>query len=146
MKKSLLSRRTCLLLASILGVITTANTVTAQSTVAGPGTQPETVSKSEETFLAGTFSGDDIELKLDSKGRFVLSGGVVEKTLHGSWTLEKAGLHTLLRLSVDKKGEDDWQFGVRSKNTLQSVDGGKLKLLDRPLNIKEDAGVLTRIK
>ncbi|WP_153045704.1 hypothetical protein [Advenella sp. S44] len=122
------------------------NTVNAQSTSRGADAHRDKVSKSEETFLAGIFSGDDIELKLDSKGRFVLSGDALEKTLHGNWTLEKSGLHTLLRLKADNNSEQDWLFGLRSNNTLQSVDGGKLKQLDRPLNINEDVGVLTRVK
>src|SRR5690606_17159418 len=121
-----------------------AASVGAPSVTAGAG--QGTVAKSEETFLAGTFSGDDIELKLDAKGRFVLSGGAVGKALRGNWTLEKSGLHTLLRLSTDKKSEDDWLFGVRSGNTLQAVDEGKLHVLDRPLDINADAGVLTRAK
>ena len=124
----------------------TVNANTLVKPLAAAGTDSGSIAKSEETFLAGTYSGDDIELMLDAKGRFVLGGSAVGKSLHGNWTMEKSGLHTLLRLSVDKKNEDDWLFGVRSRNTLQAVDEGKLKVLDKPLDSNEDAGVLTRVK
>ncbi len=143
MKTIILFRAIFLVCLGTLGP--TVNAATAVAPSAAAATEPG-IAKSEETFLAGTFSGDDIELKLDPKGRFVLSGGAVGKSLHGNWTMEKSGLHTLLRLSADKKNEDDWLFGVRSRNTLQAVSEGKLKVLDRPLDINEDAGVLTRVK
>ncbi|WP_193089064.1 hypothetical protein [Advenella sp. FME57] len=144
MKITNLTRTVILVCLGIFGSMVNANTLVTPSAAAG--TDPGPIAKSEETFLAGTFSGDDIELKLDAKGRFVLSGGAVGKSLHGNWTMEKSGLHTLLRLSVDKKNEDDWLFGIRSRNTLQAVNEGKLKVLDRPLDINEDSGVLTRVK
>lgn len=143
-KRIILIRVSFLVCLGTFGLTVNAATAVAPSTAAGNA--PSTSAKSEETFLTGTFSGDDIELKLDPKGRFVLSGGAVGKSLHGNWTMEKSGLHTLLRLSADKKNEEDWLFGVRSRNTLQAVDEGKLKVLDRPLDINEDAGVLTRVK
>lgn len=96
-------------------------------------------------FPAGTFTGDDIRLKLDSQGKYTLSGGAVETTVRGTWSVEKNGKHTLLRLTPNKN-EDDWVFGVRSKSTLQLVDEEKLGVLDRPLDIYEDAGILTREK
>ena len=143
MKRTILIRVSFLVCLGTFCLTVNAATAVAPSTAAA--SQPG-IAKSEETFLTGTFSGDDIELKLDPKGRFVLSGGAVGKSLHGNWTMEKSGLHTLLRLSADKKNEEDWLFGVRSRNTLQAVDEGKLKVLDRPLDINEDAGVLTRVK
>ncbi len=94
-------------------------------------------------FPAGTFTGDDIRLKLESQGKYTLSGGAVEATVRGTWSVEKKGTYTLLRLTPTKK-EDDWVFGVRSKSTLQLVDEEKLEALDRPLNIYEDVGILTR--
>lgn len=143
MKRTILIRVSFLVCLGTFCLTVNAATAVAPSTAAA--SQPG-IAKSEETFLTGTFSGDDIELKLDPKGRFVLSGDAVGKSLHGNWTIEKSGLHTLLRLSADKKNEEDWLFGVRSRNTLQAVDQEKLKVLDRPLDINEDAGVLTRIK
>jgi hypothetical protein len=52
----------------------------------------------------------------------------------------------LQALISNNKKDDDWLFGVRSKDTLQSVDEDKLNVLDKPLNINEDVGVLTREK
>lgn len=99
-----------------------------------------------KSLPAGTFSGDDIQLKLDTHGKFLLTGGAVEKPTRGSWSIQKKGSHTLLRLVTDNKHDDNWLFGVRSKNTLQIVDQDKLSVLDKPLNIYEDVGVLTRAK
>ncbi len=117
-----------------------------------PSMQPENKAaaaaaalKSAGMFPAGTFGGDDILLKLDEHGRYSLSGDAVEKPLHGSWTIEKKGKHTLLRLISHSK-DGDWLFGVRSNDILQAVNEDKLNVLDRPLNATEDAGVLKRQK
>ncbi|MHC8943141.1 hypothetical protein ACYX78_00595 [Advenella incenata] len=55
-------------------------------------------------------------------------------------------MHTLLRLSVDKKNEGDGLFGVRFRKTLQARDEEQLSVLSRPLDTNEGAGVLTRVK
>jgi hypothetical protein len=65
-------------------------------------------------------------------------------TVTGPWG--KSGLHTLLRLSVDKKNEGDGSFGVRFRKTLQARDEEQLSVLSRPLDTNEGAGVLTRVK
>ncbi len=41
---------------------------------------------SDVGFPAGTFTGDDIRLKLDSQGKYMLSGGAVDATVRGAWS------------------------------------------------------------
>lgn len=101
--------------------------------------------QSSERFSVGTFTGDDIRLKLDSQGKYILSGGAVDTPIRGRWTIERMGSHTLLRLTSSKK-ENDWLFGLRTNDILQLVDEKKLFILDRTLNIYEDTGILTRDK
>ncbi|MCB5362386.1 hypothetical protein H0484_01270 [Pusillimonas sp. CC-YST705] len=125
--------------------------IALQSGATGLDKQPSLKDSTKPTaisavgFPAGTFTGDDIRLKLDSQGKYTLSGGAVEATVRGTWSVETNGKHTLLRLTPNKN-EDDWVFGVRSKSTLQLVDEKKLGVLDRPLDVYEDAGTLTREK
>lgn len=123
-----------------------AQTVGTQPTPSGNSAVTTANAKPDATLPAGTFGGDDIRLKLDSQGKYLITGGAVEKPEHGTWTTEKNGKHILIRLISNNKKDDDWLFGVRSKNTLQSVDEDKLNVLDKPLNIKEDVGILTREK
>lgn len=136
----------CLCSLSLLGFQGFAQTVGTQSTQAGSRAITTTSAKPEATFPPGTFGGDDIRLKLDNQGKYLLTGGAVEKPEHGTWTTEIKGKHTLIRLISKNKKDDDWLFGVRSKHTLQSVDEDKLNVLDKPLNINEDVGILTREK
>jgi hypothetical protein len=136
----------CFCSLSLLGFQGFAQTVSAQSTQAGNSAVTTAISKPDATFAAGTFGGDDIRLKLDNQGKYLITGGAVEKPEHGTWTTEKKGKHALIRLISNNKKNDDWLFGVRSKDTLQSVDEDKLNVLDKPLNINEDVGILTREK
>ena len=94
----------------------------------------------------GKFDGDDILLELKSQGKYRLSGGAVEKPEQGNWTLEKTGRHTLLKLTANTGRPGAWLFGVRTKDVLQAVDKSNLKVLDRPLDINADAGILSRRK
>ena len=136
----------CLCSLSLLGFQGFAQTVGAQSTQAGNNAVTTAIAKPDATLPSGTFGGDDIRLKLDSQGKYLLTGGAVEKPEHGTWTTEKKGKHTLIRLIPNNKKDDDWLFGVRSKDTLQSVNENKLNVLDKPLNINEDVEILTREK
>ena len=111
---------------------------------ASSGENDPAISPAKAAFPAGLFDGDDIRLKLDKTGKFVITGGAVDKPLDGIWVVEKKGNHTLLRLIPNNKKEDEWLFGVRSKNTIQMVDEDKLKILDRPIDVNEDVGVLSR--
>jgi hypothetical protein len=133
----------CLCSATLLGSQGVAQTVASQPTQTGNSAVTTANAQTEATFPPGTFGGDDINLKLDSQGKYLITGGAVEKPEHGTWTIEKKGKHTLIRLISNNK-KDDWLFGVRSKDTLQLVDENKLNVLDRPLNIYEDAGILKR--
>ncbi|RZT98318.1 hypothetical protein EV681_0094 [Advenella incenata] len=130
----------------LLGSQGVAQTVASQPTQTGNSAVTTANAQTEATFPPGTFGGDDINLKLDNQGKYLITGGAVEKPEHGTWTIEKKGKHTLIHLISNNKKDDDWLFGVRSKNTLQSVDAGKLNVLDKPLNINEDVGILTREK
>jgi len=130
----------------LLGSQGVAQTVASQPTQTGNSAVTTANAQTDATFPPGTFGGDDINLKLNNQGKYLITGGAVEKPEHGTWTIEKNGKHTLIRLISNSKKDDDWLFGVRSKNTLQSVDAGKLNVLDKPLNINEDVGILTREK
>ena len=136
----------CLCSATLLGSQGVAQTVASQPTQTGNSAVTTANAQTEATFPPGTFGGDDIRLKLDRQGKYLITGGAVEKPEHGTWTTEKKGKHTLIRLISNNKKDDNWLFGVRSKNTLQSVDEGKLNVLDKPLNINEDVGIVTREK
>ncbi|MGH8813903.1 MAG: hypothetical protein ACREXO_17970 [Advenella sp.] len=136
----------CVCSLSLLGFQGFAQTIGAQSTQAASSAVTTAIAKPGVTFTPGTFGGDDIRLKLDSQGKYLITGGAVEKPEKGSWATEKKGKHTLIRLISNNKKDDDWLFGVRSKDTLQSVGEDKLNVLDKPLNINEDAGILTRDK
>ena len=96
-------------------------------------------------LLAGTFTGDDIKLVLKSQGSYTLSGDAVGTPIHGAWSINRQGRHPILQLVPEQKG-DTWTFGIRSANTLQLIDQDNMAALDRPLDIYEDAGVLTRSK
>lgn len=135
----------CLSSIGIFGSQVFAENVGAPSAQPGNNTAPTAGPKAGIVFPAGTFGGDDILLTLDNRGKYSLSGGAVEKPVHGTWTIERNGRHTLLRLS-SRSQDGNWLFGVRSKDTLQAVDEDKLNVLERPLNATEDAGVLTREK
>lgn len=107
----------------------------------------DTSASSLELLLPpGKFTGDDIQINLAPQGQFTISGAAVGKPLHGVWTVEKKDKRVLLYLTPNSKKEEPWLFGVRSPTTLQLVSEDNLKVLDRPLNIYEDAGVLTRDK
>lgn len=123
-----------------------ARTASAQSKHAENSAATTAIVKPAASFPAGTFVGDDIFLKLDSQGNYLLSGGAVEQPMRGAWTTETKGKHTLIRLIATNKKDDDWLMGVRTKNTLQVVDEDTLNVLNKPLNITEDAGILTRDK
>jgi len=144
--KSQFIKSLCLCAVCLLGLQSIAQAVGAQSTQTGNSKTPTASAKSDATFAPGTFGGDDIRLKLDNQGKYLITGGAVARPEKGSWATEKKGKHTLIRLVSNNKKEDDWLFGVRSKDTLQTVDEGKLNVLDKPLNINEDVGILTREK
>lgn len=132
--------------ATLLGLLGVAQIAAAQSTQAANSAVTTANAKPDATFAPGTFGGDDIRLKLDNQGKYLITGGAVEKPEHGTWATEKIGKHTVIRLISNNKKDDNWLFGVRSKNTLQSVDEEKLNVLDKPLNVNEDVGILTREK
>ena len=139
MKPSIIINTACFICLSSAGLQSYAQTTT-------PVNSATAESAVQATFPAGTFDGDGIQIKLENTGKFVITGGAVDKPLHGTWVVEKKGNHTLLRLTPNNKKEDEWLFGVRSKDTIQMVDEDKLKILDRPIDVNEDVGVLSREK
>ena len=110
-------------------------------------TQLDTTSSVQlsENFPSGTFTGDDIQLKLSRKGEYVLSGNAVDRPIRGHWKVEKKGSHILLRL-IPNNNENYWLFLVRTSDMLQLVDEDNLVVLDQILNIYEATGILIRDK
>ncbi len=98
--------------ATLLGSQGVAQTVASQPTQAGNSAVATANAQTEATFAPGTFGGDDIRMKLDSQGKYLITGGAVEKPEHGTWTIEKNGKHTLMRLISNNKKDDAWLFGV----------------------------------
>ncbi|UUO10498.1 hypothetical protein M6D76_15900 [Alcaligenes faecalis] len=134
-----------LLLALFLGVSPAPGEATNLDTQNAPHQSRKTNQAHAANLPAGTFVGDDIKLTLKPQGSYVLSGDAVGTPIHGAWSVDRQGKHAILQLVPGRTG-DTWSFGIRSANTLQLIDPENTAALDRPLDIYEDAGVLTRSK
>lgn len=134
-----------LLLALFLGVSPAPSEATNLDTQNAPHHSQAPNQAPTSDLPAGTFVGDDIKLILKPQGSYTLSGDAVGAPIHGAWSIDRQGKHPILQLVPGRTG-DTWSFGIRSANTLQLIDPENTAALDRPLDIYEDAGVLTRSK